>query len=378
MKKRPIIVQCARTIHPNGGVSGVAYFLEQEFIKQGYQTERFTIENLPLGVLFRERKIKNIFFAKIYLFLSVCYYSIVGTIFLSFYKKKDRIIICHNDVLIGDIYVNHGLHKSLLEKNGYLKMFLKNPLHLFLYLREEIRFRYGNHKVIITFSKADADELKSLYPIKGSKIIIIPNGIDVNKFFYNKELRKKIRKLYKVENKFIMIFIGHEFERKGLKYIIESLKYLEDNVILFVIGGNESMINKYKQISKKLNLEKRIYFFGYQKTINAFLNAADVMVLASDIEPWGLVGIEAMATATPLISTRTNGPKEYLIDGVNGFFVERDPKDIANKIKTLIDNKNLYQTMCLNARKTAEKYSWNKIVKKYLKIINFLFRKKNV
>ncbi len=257
-------------------------------------------------------------------------------------------------------------------------MFLKNPLHLFLYLREEIRFRYGNHKVIITFSKADADELKSLYPIKRSKIIIIPNGIDVNKFFYNKELRKKIRKLYKVENKFIMIFIGHEFERKGLKYIIESLKNLEDNVILFVIDGNESMINKYKQISKKLNLEKRVYSFGYQKTINAFLNAADVMVLASDIEPWGLVGIEAMATATPLISTRTNGPKEYLIDGVNGFFVERDPKDIANKIKTLIDNKNLYQTMCLNARKTAEKYSWNKIVKKYLKIINFLFRKKNV
>ncbi len=116
MKKKPIIVQCTRTIHPNGGVSGVAYFLEQEFIKQGYQTERFTIENLPLGFLFRERKIKNIFFAKIYLFLSVCYYSIVGTIFLSFYKKKDRIIVCHNDVLIGDIYVNHGLHKSLLEK----------------------------------------------------------------------------------------------------------------------------------------------------------------------------------------------------------------------------------------------------------------------
>jgi len=378
MNNKPIIIQAARTIHKNGGISGVAYFLEQNFQKKGYKTQRFTIESLPFGKFLKDRKFKNIFLSKIYLFISVLYYSVVGSIILFFKNKnKNKIIICHNDVLVGDIYINHGLHKSLLEKNGYIKMFLKNPLHLFLYLREEFRHRFFKHRFIVTFSKEDADELKTLYPIK-SEIVIIPNGIDINRFYPDILLRNKYRLLNKVNpNDFIMIFIGHEFERKGLKFIIDSLLYLDQKVKLWVVGGNITMINQYKQIANKIGVGNRVKFFGYQRCINELLNASDVMVLASDIEPWGLVGLEAMATGTPFISTKTHGTKEYLKDGFNGLFINRDGRDIAEKISFLINNNDIYKQMCLNSRKTAESFSWDKITDKYIEIINLLLKDKN-
>jgi glycosyltransferase involved in cell wall biosynthesis len=374
LKKQPNL---KRTIHENGGISGVAFFLEQEFQNKGYKTERFTIENLPFGFLLKDKNIKNIILSKIYLFLSVFYYSIFGSIVLYFkHKHKDKIIICHNDVLIGDIYINHGLHKSLLEQNGYIKMFLKNPLHLFLYLREEFRHRFSRHKVVIAFSKDDAKELRSLYPTK-SKIIILPNGIDTAKYFQDTSLREKYRLINKAKNDFIMIFIGHEFERKGLKYIIDSLPYLDKKVKLWVIGGNTSMINQYQQISKKLGVENRITFFGYRKDINELLNASDVMILASNIEPWGLVGLEAMSTGTPFISTKTHGAKEYLEDGVNGLFIEKNGKDIADKVTFLMKDNDTYIKMCKNARKTAESLSWDKIADRYIEIINSILKEKN-
>jgi len=376
MNKKPIIIQCAREIHEFGGISSVAFHLEKEFKRNNYIVKRFTIEDLPFGKYMKRKKFKNIFMAKIHLFISVVYYSLGGTLILLLKKNKNNIIICHSDVLVGDIYVNHGLHKSLLIKNGYLKMFFRNPLHIFLYLREEFRHRFSHHKVIVTFSKEDANELKQYYPIK-SKIKIVPNGIDITKFCANKEIRNKYRKINNVSDEFVLIFVGHEFERKGLDLIIESLKYLDNNIILWVVGGNDNLISKYFKLAKKFKVDERVTFFGVQKDINGYINAADAMVLASSIEPWGLVGLEAMSTGKPLISTQTHGVKEYLIDGINGFFVKSKAKDISNKIKLLHSSKDLYFKLSKNARKTAEKYSWKYIVKKYICTINELFDREN-
>jgi len=376
MSEKPIIIQCAREIHEYGGASGVAFYLEKEFKKSGYTVKRFTVENLPFGKYFANKKFKNIIISKIHLFISVIYYSIVGSMVLLFKKNKNNIIICHSDVLIGDIYINHGLHKSILIKNGFMKMFLKNPLHIFLYLREEFRHRFSDHKVIITFSKEDSDELKKYYPIK-SEIEIIPNGIDTTKFHVNNEIRDKYRKINNISTEFVLIFVGHEFERKGLDVIIESLKYLDHNVVLWVIGGNDGLITKYSKLAEKFNVKKRVMFFGVQKNINGYINASDAMVLASDIEPWGLVGLEAMSVEKPLISTKTHGVKEYLKDGKNGLFVKREATDIANKIKMIQSNQGLYFQLSKNARKTAKKYDWNYIAKKYINLINRLFSRKN-
>jgi len=375
MNKKPIIIQCAREIHEFGGASGVAFHLEKEFKKNNYVVKRFTIEDLPFGKWMSNKKFKNIIIAKVHLFFSILYYSTIGSLILLFKKNKNNIIICHSDILIGDIYINHGLHKSLLVKNGYIKMFLKNPLHLFLYLREEFRHRFSRHKLIVCFSKEDANELKQYYPIK-SKIKIIPNGIDTTKFYFNKEIRNKYRKINKVSNKFVLIFVGHEFERKGLDIIIESLKYLDDKVVLWVIGGNNSLISKYYKLAEKFKVENRVIFFGIQQDVNGYINASDAMILASIIEPWGLVGLEAMAVGKPLISTKTHGTKEYLEDYFNGLFVKREAKDIADKVNILRKKKELYLKLSKNARKTAEKYDWKYISKKYINIINKLFKDK--
>ena len=371
--KRKIIYQYVRELSTNGGVGGVAFFLGKEFEKKGYEVKNITLKNFIFGkTLIKLSKSQNLLIKKFFLFLSVVYYTLMGTLLLKInnFKNKYNISIVHNDVLGGDIYINHGLHKVLLKQNGYMKMFLKNPLHLFLYMREEIRHKFNTYKYIVSFSKSDKKDLISLYSIDVNKIKLIPNGIDLENFRFDNKKRDIIRNKMNVrENDFVLIFIGHEFERKGLKFLISAMQYLNESFKLWIIGGNNTEISKYKKYVRKLNI-KNIKFFGFQKNVVDFLNGADLFILPSSHEAWPLVGLEAMATGKPVLATFINGFNEFIKEGENGFFIKQDEKDIAEKIKHVYENKDLYEKLKKGALDTAKQYSWDKVADKYIEVID--------
>ena len=68
------------------------------------------------------------------------------------------------------------------------------------------------------------------------------------------------------------------------------------------------------------------------------------------------------------MATKVNGTEELIIESYNGFFIKKDPKDIAEKIYILVEDDNLRKQMSRNARKTAEKYSWDEVAKRTLKV----------
>ena len=153
------IVQIAPQIAPGSGVAGVAYELERALIAKGAHVTRFT-EAEARGHPGRQRS-SRIGHAR-----DVIWFSIVGTrrarAFLS--DRPDAVSICHNDALVGDMYVNHGLLSAAMRARGhYVWRMVRNPLHLFTSLRDRIRYQGSFHRVIIALTAREASLLTETY-----------------------------------------------------------------------------------------------------------------------------------------------------------------------------------------------------------------------
>ncbi|NYT46303.1 glycosyltransferase family 4 protein [Alcaligenaceae bacterium] len=364
------ILQCAREIKPAGGVSGVAYELERQLTQAGKLSDRFTIESLNIrkGAWASSR---SLILRKIQLFRDVVGYSVIGTYILKrkYQRRRQLVSICHNDVLFGDIYVNHGLHKEMwLQSKSPIRMLLRNPLHLFLLVREWLRFRLNVHRRVVCFSKSEGDLLVKHYPNAKSMLEIIPNGVDIERFTVDPTQRTDIRKRLGIEDdNFLLIFVGHEFERKGLAYIIHALTGLPDTVQLLVIGGGaEQNIQRYVTLSEEAGVAERVHFLGTRRDVPALMNASDMFVMPSYFEAWPLVGLEAMACGVPALMTAVGGVPDFLQDGVNGFIIQRSSDDLQEKIQLVLGDAALHARMRHGARETAVRYAWNVIAARYL------------
>lgn len=373
MNKKTTILQCSREIGFGGGVSVVAEELERQFISRGYNCMRFTIENIK-GKNIKSHDaslVKN----KLKLLFDVVFYSLFGSFIAKkkFGCNKDVITIAHNDILFGDIYVNHGLHKDMLFSSGSpIKMLLRNPIHFFLLIREWVRFRLKLHTAIICFCNNDAQRLIELYPSAKGKTVVIPNGINLERFKVIPGEKNKVRdKLNIKDDDFCLIFVGHEFERKGLTQVIQSLVGLPPRVKLIVVGGGSiNSINQYKNLASTLGVEDKVVFLGTRLDVPSLMNCADLFVLPSKYETWALVGLEAMACGLPVLMTNTGGISEYLIDNENGRFIERNPDDIRDKIISFMNNESGMKKMSNNAINKASDFSWGVISEKYINLIN--------
>src|SRR5690606_875955 len=97
--------------------------------------------------------------------------------------RPDAVSICHNDVMAGDIYVNHGLLEAAMRARGnYAWRMLRNPLHVFTALRDRIRYRGSIHRGIVALTSREAELLREIYGRVPAQVTVIPNGVDLDRF----------------------------------------------------------------------------------------------------------------------------------------------------------------------------------------------------
>ena len=191
------------------------------------------------------------------------------------------------------------------------------------------------------------------------KIEVIPNGVDIKKFEIGQHS-------VLTSDKVVLVTTSRLVEKNGVGDIIESLKYLPENIELYVagIGPLESAL---KLKAKSLQLEARIKFLGLvsQHEIPKYLHDSDVFIRPSLSEGMGNSFIEAMAAGLPVIATPVGGIPDFLKDGETGLFCKvHDPASIAEQVKRLMDDSPLRQQIINNARKmVSEKYDWDLISK---------------
>ncbi|PIY91072.1 MAG: hypothetical protein COY72_00095 [Candidatus Nealsonbacteria bacterium CG_4_10_14_0_8_um_filter_35_10] len=195
---------------------------------------------------------------------------------------------------------------------------------------------------------------------------VIPNGIDLEIF---NPKAKKIKKF--LDGKVNILFVGRIEERKGLIYLLRAYQILEkkfQNLRLIIIGEGE-LKEKCQNFVKDQNL-KEVYFEGEKtgKELVSYFNSSNIFCAPSIYgESFGIVLLEAMACGLPVVAFANEGYKEFFKDKKGGILVKnRDYKDLAKKLKILIENENLRKQMGKWGREEAKKYSWDRICDKIL------------
>jgi len=285
---------------------------------------------------------------------------------LALRRHRDVVALSHGDSLSGDIYVAHAVNiESLaMKRAGGEWRYLLNPLHLWVTLRDRWMINGLRYAVYVAVSQRIAEELKRHHGVPADRIRIIPNGVDTERFRLDPAVRPAVRREFGLDEATrLMLFVGHEFRRKGLIHVIRALPRLPD-VALLVVGSDDPGL--YRETARQLGVADRVIFAGERRDLPALYVAADVFVLPTAYEAFGLVGLEAMASGIPVLATAVGGIEDYLVDGENGYFIRPDSDDIAAAAQRLFDDDERRRAMAVEARRTAERLSWSKIAERYV------------
>jgi D-inositol-3-phosphate glycosyltransferase len=229
---------------------------------------------------------------------------------------------------------------------------------------------------VIAATEAEKAQLEWLYQADMSKVYVVPPGVD-KRHFYPIPADEARQFIGLDPDARMILFVGRIEPLKGLDTLIKAVaclrvKDLAEPVHLAVIGGDpeaapEEMSAEMARIQKmcdELTVGKMVVFLGKrsQDTLPYYYSAAEVVVMPSHYESFGMVALEAMACGTPVIASQVGGLAFLVQDGVTGYHVpDEDDKALCEKLTALLGNESLRQALGQNAAEYAQKYAWEKI-----------------
>lgn len=363
------IVQIVPALAAGTGAEGVAYHLEREFRRAGVTTERFTMTEALGGWLPRPGPGVR---GKVALALRVVWFSTVGTALARRFlrRRPDAVAICHNDVLAGDIYVNHGILRAAMRaRGGYAWRMARNPLHLFTALRDTLRYASDAHAVVVNLTEGERRLLRRTYPRLRPRPVVISNGVDTQRFAPPTPGERAAARagLGLPDEASVALFVGHEFERKGLGVALGALTGAPAEAHLVVVGGTPPMVAGALRAAEALGVASRVRFVGTQADPRPAFRAADVFVLPSAYEANALVVLEALACGLPVLATRVGYAPDLIHDGENGYLVERTAADLASRWQDVAAGDRAGWRE--RTRATAEQHTWPRIAAQYLRLV---------
>jgi D-inositol-3-phosphate glycosyltransferase len=211
-------------------------------------------------------------------------------------------------------------------------------------------------------------QLAELYGAEPSRIEIVPPGVDHSMFRPSRGEGALLRERLGLEDRPLLLFVGRIQPLKGVDVAIRALAALDDRrTTLVVVGGpsgpsGPSESNRLHQLVVELGLDDRVVFLPPQPhdTLADFYRAADVCVVPSRSESFGLVALEAAACGTPVVAAAVGGLRSLVADGVTGFLVDgHEPADYAVPLSRLLRDRDLAVEMGEAAVARSGRYSWS-------------------
>lgn len=223
--------------------------------------------------------------------------------------------------------------------------------------------------VIVASTEQERGDLSRLYGAAVDRVRVIPAGVDTELF---RPLDKVIaREDLGIKESHVILSVGRIEALKGLDILITALADLEDNndVRLLIVGGEprrDSYVHSLMSLVRELGLMNKVTFIGAipQNELPKYYSAADVFVLSSYYETFGLVALEAMACGLPVVASRLGGPNSFVESGKNGYLVPwQCPEPYAQRIGILLAIPTLRVSMGAAARVKAESMTWSQVAR---------------
>lgn len=205
-------------------------------------------------------------------------------------------------------------------------------------------------------------------------IYVIPNGIDIN-------LMRNTKLLEGIKYPSIL-FIGLLEKIKGLDILLKSVAIVKDKFpqIRLYVAGKGSQEHYLKQLTKKLKIEDNVEFLGYihGKDKYSYIKSADIFVVPSRYESFGIAILEAMACESSIIASNVGNIPYLLKNDLAGLTFELDNVDeLAEKIIFLLKNRNLREKMGKESSQIAKNFEWDRIAEKTFELYETVRRTNN-
>lgn len=239
------------------------------------------------------------------------------------------------------------------------------------------RFLYKHMDMILPVSYQVAAQINKFIPESiRPKVEVLYMGSDKPDLLNENALTKYREELGLKQDEFLVSIVGRIEEPKGQYLLIEAAEKLKNEGIdikIFFVGHamEESYLKKLKQIVEDKDLVDEVIFYGFTKNPHQFMQACDVVVLATECETFGLVVIEAMQVGTPVIATNQCGPLEIIEHEVSGLLFEKNSStSLAKQISFLYENKDRRMQIAKKGQSVAnERFSNTKQFSKLSEVL---------
>ncbi len=227
---------------------------------------------------------------------------------------------------------------------------------------------------IVAAGSDERELLIRLYNAQPESIAVVPCGVNLDLFqpMAQDDARRELG--LPLDDR-ILLFVGRVEPLKGIDILLGAATELEDEreCRVLVIGGDSSAqegeMAHLRHLASRLGISDRVTFLGAvaHERLPYFYSAADVCVVPSFYESFGLVALEAMACGTPVVASRVGGLASTVRDGETGYLIPwRCPEPFAERIELLLDNEQLRSAFGTAARESVERYRWANVAEAVL------------
>jgi D-inositol-3-phosphate glycosyltransferase len=220
--------------------------------------------------------------------------------------------------------------------------------------------------VILANSKAEADQLVTYYGAEPDRVQIVAPGVD--HALFSPGVKAGARAALGLGASPVLLFVGRIQPLKGVDVAVRALRELDDpTATLLVVGGasgreGETELARVQQLVRELDVVDQVHFLRPQPhhELSTYYRAADVCIVPSRSESFGLVALEAAACGTPVVAAAVGGLLTLVYHGRTGYLVEqRDPAQYAAHVREILSSPELAADLSRNAAELASHFTWS-------------------
>ncbi len=236
---------------------------------------------------------------------------------------------------------------------------------------ERRAYRAARLRRVIAVSSGVGRELQEFYGISADRIRVIPNGVDRATFHpVSSNEKRALRERFGLPtDECVALFLGGDWERKGVRDAITAVAGLEDVVLAIVGAGDQEAMRAH---AAHVGATAQVHFGGMSREPERWYQAADLLIFPSRYEAFSLVTLEAAASGLPIIAHCINGTEDLVTDGANGYLSEWGPDALRAHLVRVRDDSALRARLSAGAVASAARYDWDRIAAEHLQVIREL------
>jgi D-inositol-3-phosphate glycosyltransferase len=233
----------------------------------------------------------------------------------------------------------------------------------------------GCADTIVVSCTEEANQFRRLYGDPPGSLEIVAPGVE--HAFFAPGPQHGARRALSIGSNPVLLFVGRIQPLKGVDVAVRTLAELRrDDAELFIVGGasgqgGQAEVGHIEKMAAALGVADRVHFVEPQPhhMLSTWYRAADVVIVPSRSESFGLVALEAAASGIPVVASAVGGLRTLIDHGRTGFLVDsRDASIFAAHVRELLDNRRLASAMGMRAALRSRQYTWSQAASRLARV----------